>query len=257
MLTFRTTNIVFAVALVLMLIVNAWLAIPWYAYLGIATLYAVILFYGSYKVSSNFFMKVICSAETKEKIISITFDDGPVPNHTPEILKVLREQNVPAAFFCIGRRVEENEMLFRRVYQDGHLIANHSYSHSPLFDMLPARSMFKDVQKANAAIKNVLGVQPKLFRPPYGVTTPAMKKVMTWGNYTAIGWNVRSLDTTARDKTKLLNKLTELLRPGAIILLHDTQNITASVLPQFIRAARNEGYEFVRLDKLLNVRSYA
>jgi len=80
---------------------------------------------------------------------------------------------------------------------------------------------------------------------------------MNRGGYTAIGWNIRSLDTIARNDKQLLNKLIRLLRPGAVILLHDTQRITLSILPRFIRAARNEGYEFVRLDELLNVKSYA
>ena len=84
-----------------------------------------------------------------------------------------------------------------------------------------------------------------------------MKKVMNKGGYTAIGWNIRSLDTMARDDKQLLDKLVRLLKPGAVILLHDTQKITLSILPGFIRAARNEGYEFVRLDKLLNLKSYA
>ena len=91
-----------------------------------------------------------------------------------------------------------------------------------------------------------------------GAASPAdMGKVMKAGGYTAIGWNIRSLDTIARNETRLLNKLIRLLKPGAIILLHDTQKITLSILPRFINAARNEGYEFVRLDKLLNVESYA
>jgi peptidoglycan/xylan/chitin deacetylase (PgdA/CDA1 family) len=202
-------------------------------------------------------MKVVSSANTDKKLIAISFDDGPATQYTPAVLKVLQEQKVPAAFFCIGKRIVENEALFRDVYEAGHVIGNHSYSHAPLFDMLPSGSMLKDIQMADAAIRKSIGVQPKLFRPPYGVTTPGMKKVMEKGGYTAIGWSIRSFDTIEKDETKLLNKLTKLLRPGAVILLHDTQKITLAVLPRFIQAARNEGYEFVRLDKLLNVKSYA
>jgi peptidoglycan/xylan/chitin deacetylase (PgdA/CDA1 family) len=84
-----------------------------------------------------------------------------------------------------------------------------------------------------------------------------MKTAVRNQGYTVIGWNIRSFDTMAKSEKKLLDKLTRLLRPGAIILLHDTQRVTLSVLPHFIRAARNEGYEFVRLDKLLNVEVYA
>ena len=122
--------------------------------------------------------------------------------------------------------------------------------------MMSARQMLEDVRKTDDAIEKSIGLRPKVFRPPYGVTTPAMKKVMRLGGYTAIGWNIRSLDTVARDDKKLLDKLVRLLQPGAVILFHDTQKVTLSILPEFIRAARNGGYEFVRLDKLLNVRWY-
>ncbi|MBC7827739.1 MAG: polysaccharide deacetylase family protein [Chitinophagaceae bacterium] len=202
-------------------------------------------------------MKVLCSANTTEKLIAISFDDGPVQQYTPQVLEVLKEQKVPAAFFCIGKRIVENESLFRQVHEQGHIIGNHSFSHKPLFDLLPAGQMMHDVRMTDAAIKESIGLQPKLFRPPYGITTPAMKKTMIKGGYTAIGWSIRSFDTMAKDEKKLLNKLIRLLRPGAIILLHDTQKITLSILPRFIQAARNEGYEFERLDKLLNVKGYA
>lgn len=257
MLTFRNSNIFFIAVAVWFLILDIWLTVPVSVYIGIFILYCIILFYGSYNVGGNFFMKVLCSATTTEKLIAISFDDGPAEQYTPQVLQVLKELRVPAAFFCIGKRIVKNEALFREVHEQGHLIGNHSYSHSPLFDLLPTNRMLKDVQMTDAAVMQTIGIQPKLFRPPYGVTTPAMKKVMDKGGYTAIGWNIRSLDTIASNEKKLLNKLVRLLRPGAIILLHDTKKITLSVLPRFIQAARNEGYEFVRLDKLLNVKWYA
>jgi peptidoglycan/xylan/chitin deacetylase (PgdA/CDA1 family) len=220
-------------------------------------LYSLILFYGSYNVGSNFFVKVLCSANTLEKKIALSFDDGPAQNYTPEILRVLKEQNVAAAFFCIGKRIEENKSLFSQLHEQGHIIGNHSYTHTPVFDLLPAARMQQDMQRAEVAMKQVLGIRPKLFRPPYGVTTPSMKLAVENQGYTVIGWNIRSLDTIAKSEQKLLDKLTRLLKPGAVILLHDTQKITLSVLPRFIQAARNEGYEFVRLDRLLNVEVYA
>ena len=257
MLTFRNANIFFGAVAVLLLVMQIWFHISAYLYIGLLVLYITILGYGSYNVGSNFFMKVICSADTKEKIIAITFDDGPLHEYTPQVLRVLREEKVPAAFFCIGKRIVENEDLFHKLHEEGHVIGNHSFSHTPSFDMMPSGRMLEDVKKTDAAIKRSIGLQPKVFRPPYGVTTPAMDKVMKMGGYTAIGWNIRSFDTIARNETQLLDKLIRLLRPGAVILLHDTEKITLSILPQFIRAARNEGYEFVRLDKLLNVKWYA
>ena len=257
MLTFRNTNIFFGALLLSLLLVQVWIEIPLFVYLVMAGVYLLILVYGTYYVAGNFFMKVLCSANTTKKVVAISFDDGPVELYTPQVLEVLKEQKVPAAFFCIGRRITENESLFRQLHEQGHIIGNHSYTHTPLFDLLPSRKMLEDVQMTDRVIKKALGLRPKLFRPPYGITTPAMKKVMDKGEYTAIGWSIRSLDTIAIDEKKLLNKLIRLLRPGAVILLHDTQKITLTILPRFIQAARNEGYEFVRLDKLLNLEVYA
>jgi peptidoglycan/xylan/chitin deacetylase (PgdA/CDA1 family) len=256
MLTFRNTNIFFGTFLLTLLLLQVWFSIPAFIYLGLIAMYCLLLLYGSYNVGSNFFLKVLCSGNTSEKKIAISFDDGPARNYTPQVLQVLQEHGVPAAFFCIGKQIEENKTLFRQLHEQGHIIGNHSFTHTPMFDLLPAKKMQQDMQNADNVMKQVLGLQPKLFRPPYGVTTPSMKHAVQKQGYTTIGWNIRSLDTIARSEKKLLKKLIRLLQPGAVILLHDTQKITLSILPQFIKAARNEGYEFVRLDKLLNVEVY-
>ncbi|MCH5716326.1 polysaccharide deacetylase family protein [Niabella hibiscisoli] len=96
----------------------------------------------------------------------------------------------------------------------------------------------------------------KWFRPPYGVTNPNLKKAVERMGYTAIGWNVRSMDTVAKDEGVLLNKLKNALKPGAIFLFHDTIDITVKVLPDFISCAREQGYEIAPLDKLLNLQPY-
>lgn len=257
MLNFRNTNIVFGAVVACLLILRLWYNIPVYAYLLILAFYLGLIFYGSYYIGSNFFLRVVCGANTNDKVVAISFDDGPVQEYTPEVLQVLKEQNVPAAFFCIGKRIVQNENLCRQLHEQGHIIGNHSFSHNPLFDLLPSKKMLQDLKMTDEAIHKLLGFYPSTFRPPYGVTTPGMKKALTAGGYTAIGWNVRSLDTIASNEDKLLKKLMRLLRPGSVILLHDTQKITLSVLPKFIQAARNEGYKFVRLDTMLNINWYA
>ena len=257
MLNFKNTNIVFILLLLLLTALNARHPIPLYVFITIVLLYLAILFYGSYYVGSNFFMKVLCSAATGTKQIAISFDDGPAAACTAEILQVLKHNNVPAAFFCIGKNITGNELLLKQIAAEGHVIGNHSYSHHFWFDLFSTQKMLRDVNKMNETVKQTIGVEPKLFRPPYGVTTPNMKKVMKQGSYTAIGWNIRSLDTVIKEEDKLLQKINDLLQPGAIVLLHDTSKTTLAILPRFIAAARSKGYEFVRVDKLLNVAPYA
>jgi peptidoglycan/xylan/chitin deacetylase (PgdA/CDA1 family) len=257
MLNLRSTNIVFILLLVALIGYNVYYSLPFYVYIIAAIVYSLILFWGSYYVGSNFYFDIICSAKTDKKQIAISFDDGPVDEFTPRILELLKEHNVPAAFFCIGKRVAENESLFKQVHEAGHIIGNHSYSHAMWFDLFSTKKMCEDLQMMDAAMQKVIGVKPKLFRPPYGVTNPNLRKAVMRGNYIPVGWNIRSFDTVITDEQKLLAKVTKALKPGAVVLFHDTGKAIPSILPAFINTAREKGYEIVRLDKLLKLEPYA
>ena len=257
MLNLRNTTILFVVVIALMIIANFRMHIsPWW-YVGTALLYSLILFYGSAFVGSNFYMKTICSGDTSEKTIAITFDDGPLDTHTPEILDILKMHRTSAAFFCIGNRIQGNEEVMRRIQSEGHLIGNHSFSHHFWFDLFSARKMLNDLQLADLNISGATGLQPLLFRPPYGVTNPNLAKATKKGNYVSVGWNVRSLDTVTSDGDKLFKRVTNKLRPGAIILFHDTCKVTVDILPKFLDHVTEQGYRIVRLDHLLKINPYA
>jgi peptidoglycan/xylan/chitin deacetylase (PgdA/CDA1 family) len=114
-----------------------------------------------------------------------------------------------------------------------------------------------DLQMMNEATLKVTGVKPRLFRPPYGVTNPNLKKAIEKNNFIPIGWSVRSMDTVAKDAQKLLSKVTRSLKPGAIVLFHDTSKATVDMLSAFLQEVKQSGYEIVRLDKLLNLEPYA
>ncbi len=223
----------------------------------LAISYSLLLFYGSYFVHSQFYMKTICSADTSEKKIALTFDDGPLNNHTPQILSILETCKVKATFFCIGKNAATHADLLKQAHQQGHIIGSHSYNHSFWFDLLSSKKMEADLQQAHNLFEKELGLNVKWFRPPYGVTNPNLKKAVERMGYTAIGWNVRSMDTVAKDHQGLLNKLKQSLKPGAIYLFHDTMFITVKVLPDFIIYAQQQGYEITPLDKLLNLQPYA
>jgi len=257
MLKFRNTNIIFILLLAALIGYDIYYGLPFYVYIIAGIVYSLILFRGSYYVGSNFYFNIICSAKTDKKQIAISFDDGPVHECTPRILELLKEHNVAAAFFCIGKRVAGNESLFKEVHEAGHIIGNHSYSHHTWFDLFSADKMYDDLQMMDEAMQKVIGLKPKLFRPPYGVTNPNLKKAVIKGNYIPVGWNIRSLDTVISDEQKLLTKVTKALKPGAVVLFHDTGKAIPAVLPAFIKQAREKGYEIVRLDKLLKLEPYA
>jgi peptidoglycan/xylan/chitin deacetylase (PgdA/CDA1 family) len=256
MLTFRNTNIFFAVFLLALILLHIKYGLPVFIYPLLFVAYSMVLFYGCYFIGSNFFIKVICFADTTKKEIAISFDDGPA-TYTPEILQLLKKENIKAAFFCIGNRIAGNEKILQQVKEDGHIIGNHSYSHHFWFDIYPAKKMLKDMQMMDREMENVIGLKPLLFRPPYGVINPNLKKAIIKGNYTTVGWSVRSLDTTIKEEIKLLHRIMAQLKPGAVFLFHDTSQTTLQVLPQFIKEVKNQGYSIVPLDKLLHLTPYA
>jgi peptidoglycan/xylan/chitin deacetylase (PgdA/CDA1 family) len=230
--------------------------VPVAVYVLTLFIYSLILFYGSYFIHSGFYIKAICTAQTDRKIIALSFDDGPAASYTPQILQVLKENDVQAAFFCIGKRIAGNEMLLQAIHEQGHIIGNHSYSHHFWFDLFSAKKMLSDMRMMDEQVKKAIGLTPKLFRPPYGVTNPNVKKAIINGGYITVGWSLRSMDTVIKDEKKLLEKVQQSINPGAIILFHDTSKTTLGILPELIRQTKADGYEIVRLDKMLDVQAY-
>lgn len=253
----RTCNMVFGILLGLLIALNVHWQIPIAAYIGLIILYSLPLAWGSYRVDSQFYTPVICSGPKDKRQVALTFDDGPDYSYTPELLDILDKHQVKATFFSIGYRMTESPELALEVYQRGHLIGNHSYSHHLWFDLFSSRRMLRDLQQMDEVLFKATGVKPKLFRPPYGVTNPNLSKAIKRGGYTAIGWNIRSLDTVINDPDKLRQKIEALLKPGAIILLHDTSPSTTGMLDTLITHIKASGYEITGLDKMLNLPPYA
>ncbi len=257
MLNFRNTNIFFIALLAILIGVHVQYGLPIYIYPLLFVVYSLIVFWGCYYVGSSFFIKIVCKATTDKKEIAISFDDGPAENYTQQILAILKTEEVKATFFCIGNRIAGNEAILKQVQADGHIIGNHSYSHHFWFDMYSTKKMQNDLQQMDTEMERVTGLKPKLFRPPYGVTNPNLAKAIRNGGYTPVGWSVRSMDTVIKDGKKLLGKINDGIKPGAIFLFHDTSKTTLDVLPQFIQEVKKRGYNIIPLDKLLALQPYA
>lgn len=253
MLNFRNTNIIFS----FLLLAIAWFStrglISYWYFVWLLLVYSLLLFYGSYFIQSGFFMKSVCSAKTMKKEIAISFDDGPVENFTPEVLSILKQHNIQAAFFCIGKNVATHSTLLQQIHNDGHVIGNHSFTHSPWFDLFSHNKMSVELTMTDDAIKKITGYKPRLFRPPYGVTNPMLKKAVATGNYISVGWSMRSYDTVIKDEKKLLKRVTKKIRPGDVFLFHDKCLSTLKILPTFIQFVQQKGFDIVRLDKLLDI----
>jgi peptidoglycan-N-acetylglucosamine deacetylase len=230
--------------------------LPWIYFLILTILFLGFEFYGASHIQSNFHLKAICSIEANEKTIALTFDDGP-SSETLAILDVLKEFNYKATFFCIGKHIADREDILQRIHSDGHTIGNHSFSHGFFFDLKTRGSFITDLLKASESIRKVIGKTPLLFRPPYGVTTPALSRAIKKLNYTTIGWNIRSFDTLNNDKNKVMKRIEKGLSPGSILLLHDTLKGNAVLVREILLYLREKKYKVVPLETLIDVKAYA
>lgn len=218
--------------------------------------YVIVIVIGVTHIRWNYFVNSYNSGDTTVKEIAITFDDGP-NTETHRILDTLAKHRVHAAFFCIGKNVEANPLLVTRMYEEGHTIGNHTYTHSNTFDLKSTPRMYEDIQECNRIIKQILGVQPRLFRPPFGVTNPNVNRAIKRAGMLSVGWSLRSLDTKAKSKEQLKRRIFNRLKAGDIILLHDSVVITAEILTDIIQEAQQKGFTFVPVEKLLDINAYA
>jgi peptidoglycan-N-acetylglucosamine deacetylase len=230
--------------------------LPWF-YLGLALSYIGISVAMAFLPQSGFHYPVICCGDKGDKKIAITFDDGPHPEKTPLLLNHLKRQNVPAAFFLIGKKIEGNEELLRRIDREGHILGIHSWSHSNWFDFFTPAVMKRELASNAKAVAKSTGKTPLLFRPPYGVVNPMLARALKQLPLTVIGWSIRSMDAVANDHQKVMERILKGLHPGGIILLHDHSGFTSEMIEILIEKTREAGYRIVSLDELTEIKAYA
>jgi len=172
------------------------------------------------------------------------------------MLDILKDNNVEAAFFCIGKNMPDNEDILKRIINEGHIIGNHSNTHNSLFDLYSPKKMLNELELTSQTCQEITGLYPRFFRPPYGVTNPNLKKAVLQGGFISIGWSIRSYDTVIGNEERLLTRILARLKPGAILLLHDTSDSTLKILPRLLKEIRNRGYKMSRLDKMINLNPY-
>lgn len=256
MLKYKTVNIVFLGLLISLLFWNWRYNVPIWTVVLLLIIYGVIQVYGAIMVSSQFFVPIRCSGPSRSGAIAITFDDGPLPEKTGKILRILKEHQAQSAFFCIGRRVMENPELVRQIHAEGHILGNHTFSHAGTFDLQSAQAMSDELKAADKAMQRIVELSPRFFRPPYGITNPNLANAILKGGYVTVGWSVRSFDTIIKDKTKLFKRVTKKLRAGDIVLFHDYCDSTIEMLPDFLNHVSNIGLKVVRVDQLLSENAY-
>lgn len=245
----------FLVTFITSLIVDGAFEVPLYWYVALIVLFLLVSAAGSVILSLEYFVPVITRGNSGG--VALSFDDGPAAGHTDKVLDILRRFNAPATFFCIGKRIIENELVAKRIHEEGHVIGNHSFFHRATFDLQSSTMIMKELYDTDMAIQKIVGKRPRFFRPPYGVTNPMVAKAVRIRNYKVVGWSIRSFDTVSKDSKKLLARVVGPLKDGDIILFHDHCNITLEILPLVLQHIAKSGLKVVRIDQLTDERPYA
>ena len=225
-----------------------WIWIPIIVYLHLLVFGAIYIQWNFYTVSKNKLTDLLTENELPPNALLLTFDDGIHPIHTLHILDQLKEQQVQACFFLIGKNIPGHEAIVKRIFDEGHVIGNHSDQHAFWFDMQSSANMLAEIKFCNERIRSITGQNPIYFRPPYGVTNPNLAKAIRQSNLQSIGWNLRSMDTVAKSSQQLLDTLRQKTKPHQIVLLHDRCEITAQVLTDYIIFCKQQGFNFARIE---------
>lgn len=179
--------------------------------------------------------------------IALTFDDGPRPHTTEELLDGLKERNVKAAFFMIGKYAKENPQLVRRVREEGHVIGNHTYSHVDITRLSEAEAA-KELENMDDVIYSVTGEHVRFVRPPFGAWQKELEEKM---DVLPVMWTVDPLDWTTENVDEIVNKVVTEVEENDIILLHDCYKSSVEAALRIVDILQAEGYEFVTVDELI------
>ncbi len=201
--------------------------------------------------------EVVRKATTNEKVVAITFDDGPHPRFTPKILDILKENDAKATFFVLGKHAEWYSKALVQVKEEGHEIGNHSYSHMDIKKTSEEVIKF-EIEKTQEVIFKLTGNKPSLFRPPFGFYNEKLLNILKESDLKAILWTETQdpLDWNHPGVDKIVKKVLSNAQSGDIILLHDYAEgecEAIDALKIILPELKKRGYRFVTISELLNV----
>ena len=183
----------------------------------------------------------------EEKKIAITFDDGPHPQFTEQLLDGLKERGVQATFFVTGEHAELHPDIIERMNEEGHIIGNHTYSHMQLTK--GNRDSFKDeLIKTNQILNEITGEEVVYVRPPYGTWDKSFETEL---NMIPVLWNIDPLDWCSQDVTGVVNKVMKEADENAIILMHDYYETSVTAALQIVDRLQEKGYTFVTIEEIM------
>ncbi|HEY9596753.1 MAG TPA: polysaccharide deacetylase family protein [Cyanophyceae cyanobacterium] len=190
-----------------------------------------------------------------EKVIALTFDDGPWPRNTLQILDILKQHNIKATFFWVGQCLKAYPQIAKQVVEEEHVIGNHTWHHS--YHHFNKTAAAKEIEDTAELIYKTTGVRTALFRPPGGVMTNGVVDYAKQKNYGIIMWSDDPMDYRHVSPQQLVNNVVRKAKPGGIVLMHDgggNRHATVQALPQIIAKLQEQGYRFVTVPELLEMK---
>lgn len=202
--------------------------------------------------SSSSWKCAFCRADTDEKVVALTFDDGPHPKYTSEILDLLNEYGIKATFFVIGQNVNECPELILREANEGHEIENHTYSHSYISKIAKV-DIRSEIEKCEDAVCEITGNKTRFIRPPGGLYKEPFVELADDMSYGIVLWSVDTKDWASPSVDSIVNCVLSNVKAGDIILMHDyvsARSSTVDALRRIVPRLLAEGYKFVTVSEL-------
>ena len=226
----------------------------WAAVGAVGAAYVLVFGLGVAFVRMGFFCSALCRGQPGHRRVALTFDDGPDPAATPLLLDLLKEQSVPASFFCVGGRASAHPAILRRMAAEGHTVGNHTYRHAWWTNFLFGRLLRDEIGRAQEVLREILGHAPVHYRSPMGLTSPHLPGVLRRLGLLLVGWDVRRPFDRRADPRDVVARVVERARDGSIILLHDggaRADALLRAVDEIVRTLRSRGYTFVSLAELV------
>jgi peptidoglycan/xylan/chitin deacetylase (PgdA/CDA1 family) len=217
--------------------------------------------YFSYQPTSGLYGNVFSHAITNDKVIALTFDDGPNGTTTNQVLDILKKENVKATFFLVGDNVTYYPEIAKRISDEGYEIGNHTTHHVRSLPLRRSRLIQKDLRTTNDIIFAATGQTPKFFRPPFGFRTPWALDAAEAMGLIPTTWSDQAHDYEYKDPKIIVTKIMAGVKPGRVIVLHDGDRTIHGVeypaliqaLPTIIENLKSQGYQFLTMSELYKI----
>ena len=218
-------------------------------------IYSAVVALGVSFIQLQFFGPAICRGNKDQTSVALTFDDGPDPEVTPFVLDWLKQNDLKAMFFCIGKKVKSHPELAKRIVEEGHLIGNHTYHHFYYHNFFVHRRLKRELADTNRVIKEISDQEVEFHRPPVGLTNPHTHYHVHKMGMKIVGWQFRTLDRNTTDPADTVARIMKRLNNGSILLLHDgdvRKEPILQVLEELLPRIKQRGFTIQRLDEMLD-----